>query len=82
MSLLTPKGLLPLLKTRRFQTSKDTVIVPPGKYLKGHLRKPGMEKSRVLGRSRQNPASDSFSFGIVVMMKSLRPCNIISPINC
>ncbi|EFE44100.1 hypothetical protein TRV_01118 [Trichophyton verrucosum HKI 0517] len=46
---------------------EDTVIVPPGKWLRGPLCGNAIWRSpESWRRSRQNQASDDFSFGIVV----------------
>ncbi|KAI2000014.1 killer toxin resistant protein [Ophidiomyces ophidiicola] len=59
-----------LVRTKSVQISdlEDTVIVPPGKWLRGPLCGNAIWRSpESWCRSRQNQASDVFSFGIVMI---------------
>lgn len=58
-----------VVKNVQVSDLEDTVIVPPGKWLRGPLCGNGIWRSpESWCRSRQNQASDIFSFGIVVCL--------------
>ncbi|XXH01874.1 hypothetical protein Hte_008236 [Hypoxylon texense] len=57
-----------LVKSVQISDLEDAVIVPPGKYLRGPLCGNQLWRSpESWARSRQNHASDVFSFGIVMI---------------
>ncbi|KAI1459755.1 kinase-like protein [Annulohypoxylon moriforme] len=57
-----------VVKSVRISDLDDAVIVPPGKYLRGPLCGNQMWRSpESWARSRQNQASDMFSFGVVMI---------------
>lgn len=72
-----------IIKNVQISDLEDGVIIPPGKWLRGPLCGNAMWRSpESWCRSRQNQASDVFSFGIVVwllLVLSVRSMFLLHP---